>query len=647
MEMFFEDLRRALPYGARLLWDDWQMQPAVSFTDVNQDGKKEMLATYRLNDEIYTTVFTNDNTVWYAIGTTKGAHPFRVKGIDLYPAVVKSVGVNKWGYINHKGKFVTPLRYEDAEDFQTNGLATVKVKGKYGLINQYGQFIVHPRYDTIYPFSEGRAVVIDDAGFKVINERGKVLTKKAYSYIGTYQNARALFAGTNEENQYLYGYLNKQGKEVTPLRYEYASSFTNGKAVVKKTDGQYQLIDLNGNTLHTYDKAFVGELSEGLMAFQEENGGKFGYMNEQGATVIEPTFTGAQAFKDGLAIVNTDEQYRFKYGVIDPTGKLVIQPIYNEITMLGENRLALGKALAEDAPYKGSKFAIADRNGNLLTEFKFFDVQPYQYGYASASDGNQTFFLDKSGQVAKGLPVVKGNGTLTFEGALVKATIDMRLKYYNLKGLLVWSQNQVIPIDHRFRVIERKYNPNKDYLVYYPEVQGMRFPASQKKVNARLAELSAVKELDLTKPLESSYTGDFEIPFFRKQLIVFELNGYNYPFGAAHGMPTKIYPHVDLETGVFYELKDLFKPDSSYVRVLSDIIGEQIKTDPQYNYVFPDSYKGIAPDQPFYVDANNLYIYFTPYEIAPYAAGFPTFKIPYNQIDTIINKEGPFWRAFH
>ncbi|MHC0036172.1 WG repeat-containing protein [Pseudoneobacillus sp. C159] len=645
--MFFEDLRRALPEGARLLWDDWQMQPAVSLNNVNQDGKKEMLITYRLRDEIYTTIFIHDETNWYASTTTKGTLPFRVRGINLFPAVVKGVGGNRWGYINHKGKFVTPLKYEDAGDFQINGLAVVKIRGKYGLINQYGQFIVHPKYDSINPFFEGRATVIDDKGFKVINERGRVLTKKAYSFIGNYQNGRALFSGTNEENQYLYGYLTKQGKEVVPLRYQSATNFSNGKAVVKKQDGYYQLINLSGKTLNTYDQAFVGELSEGLMTFQQENGGKFGFMNEQGETIIEPAFTGAQAFRNGRAIVNTDRQYGFQYGLIDRTGKLTIQPIYNDIKMLGENRVALGKAVEETAPFKGSKYAIADIDGNILTDFKFFNVQAYQNGYASATDGIHTFFLDKSGHVAKGLPIVKGNGTLTFEGELIKANIDMRLKYNNLKGLLVWSQNQVIRIDHRFRVVERKFNPNKDYLVYYPEVHGMRFPAAQKKVNQRLAELSAVKEMNPSKPLDSSYTGDFEVPFFRKRLIIFELNGYHYPFGAAHGMPSKIYAHVDLESGAFYALKDLFKQGSPYVKVLSDIIGEQIKTDPQYSYVFRDSYKGIAPHQPFYVDDNNLYIYFTPYEIAPYAAGFPTFKIPYNEIDTIINKEGPFWRAFH
>jgi hypothetical protein len=644
--MFYEDLQRVLPQGSELLWDDWRQQPSVKIEDIDQDGKEEMLVSYSLQNQLYTTIFKHDYSFWYVASTLRGANPFHVKGIDLFPACLKGIGGKKWGYINHNGNFVTTVKYEDAQDFQMNGLSAVQINGEYGLINQWGQYIVYPQYSFFNPFSEGRAIVMDDKGFRVINERGKVLTSKAYSFIGNYQNERAMFAGMNEEGSYLYGFLNKQGKEVIPLKYESVTNFTAAKAVVKNPNGKYELIDQTGKTIETFSSAYVGQLSEGFIAFQRENGGKFGYMNVEGEVVIEPTYNGAQAFKNGRAVINMGAPL-FQYGLIDTTGKVVIKPKYSNINILGENRLALGKAIDDKNPRVGSKYAIADINGNLLTEFKYIKVLEYKNGYASATDEANTFFIDKNGQVTRNLPIAKGNGTLTFEGALIKGNIDLRLRYYNLNGTLVWSQNQIIPLNNRFRVIERKYRPNKDYLVYYPEIQGMRFEAMQKKVNANLAKLSCVKKMDPNNQLESTYTGDYEIFFFKNCLVVFELNGYDYTFGAAHGMPVKAYAHVDLESGAFYVLKDLFNPDSSYVKVLSNIIGEQIKNDPQYSYVFPDTYKGITPDQPFYVDDNNLYIYFAPYEIAPYAAGFPTFKIPFSNIDSIIDKNSSFWKSFH
>jgi hypothetical protein len=57
----------------------------------------------------------------------------------------------------------------------------------------------------------------------------------------------------------------------------------------------------------------------------------------------------------------------------------------------------------------------------------------------------------------------------------------------------------------------------------------------------------------------------FAIEFFRNKLLVLQLSSYRFPYGAAHGMPSELYPHVDLVSGRFYQLKALFKPGSNYV----------------------------------------------------------------------------------
>jgi hypothetical protein len=162
-----------------------------------------------------------------------------------------------------------------------------------------------------------------------------------------------------------------------------------------------------------------------------------------------------------------------------------------------------------------------------------------------------------------------------------------------------------------------------------------------------LKELSGVKTIPQHTQLDSSYAGDFDVSFYKNNLVVLEINGYDYPFGAAHGMPVKKYAHIDLKTGRFYQLKELFKQEADYVKVISEMIGEQIKNDEQYSYVFPDTYKGIKADQPFFISDGELNIYFEPYEIAPYAAGFPTFAIPFHDISSIIDHDGDFWRSFH
>jgi hypothetical protein len=306
----------------------------------------------------------------------------------------------------------------------------------------------------------------------------------------------------------------------------------------------------------------------------------------------------------------------------------------------------VGKAKDPLKPYRGSKYAIADMDGHFLTNFIYSEVTFFKDGLASADNDQYTFFIDRSGKFVKSLPIIRGGGTLSLEGDLIRAVVDVRTFYLDRTGRLVWEQNTVMPLANTYRVKEVKYKPNKDYIVYYPQIEGMENKAAQERVNRQLVELSQVKKIESSIQLDYSYEGDFSVEFFKMRLLVLRFTGYNYPFGAAHGMPSQIYVQVDLITGKIYELKDLFKPNSDYVKVLSEIIGKQIQTNLQ-DYVFPGSYHGIKADQPFYVKEDALYIYFNPYEIAPFAAGFPTFKIPFSEIINILDVTGQFWKYFH
>lgn len=564
----------------------------------------------------------------------------------LFPVSLKEAGGSKWGYINGKGTFVLKPIYEQAGDFQ-DGVAIVRLKGISGVIDFSGYFIVKPKYETIHPFSEGRATVIDHKGYKVIDESGKELTSRAYSYIGDYKEGRVLFSITDEKGKNLYGFLNRWGKEVIPASYQSATDFKDGKSVVELKNGGYALINLTGKVLQMYHFAFVGDYGEGLLAFQKSPEGKFGFMNEQGKVIIESRFRWAQSFQDGCAIVTISEGNHDYSGLIDKKGQYILKPNYQQIIYLGDERVAIGKAIDPEKPFLGSMYALGDTNGHILTGFIFNRIGKFENGAASATNDQSTFFIDKKGRRIDTLPIVTGNGELQLDKTLIKGEIDFRLLYFNKNSELVWKQNSVIPLHEPYSVIEKKYKPNKDFLIYYPQISGMGNRKKQEGINQLLKDIAGIKETPAHLQLESNYMGDFDIPFYRKELVVIEITGYNYPFGAAHGMPVKKYVHLDLKTGETFQLKDLFKPGSPYVKVLSERIGNQIKNNPQYTYVFPGSYKGIQVDQPFFISEASLNVYFAPYEIAPYAAGFPTFKIPFEELTDIIDQNGSFWHSFH
>ena len=59
-----------------------------------------------------------------------------IKNVNLYPAKRRTVRGDKWGYINDQGIFVINPKFQDAMDFEENGLAVVKVGDAYGIIDE-------------------------------------------------------------------------------------------------------------------------------------------------------------------------------------------------------------------------------------------------------------------------------------------------------------------------------------------------------------------------------------------------------------------------------------------------------------------------------------------------------------------------------
>lgn len=80
-------------------------------------------------------------------------------------------------------------------------------------------------------------------------------------------------------------------------------------------------------------------------------------------------------------MVNIAEDYGNSYGVIDKKGHFVIKPQYNDVSLLGENRIAVGKAISKENPRIGSRYAITDTNGKFLADFIYYGVGNYENGF--------------------------------------------------------------------------------------------------------------------------------------------------------------------------------------------------------------------------------------------------------------------------
>lgn len=566
---------------------------------------------------------------------------------EIYPALRNTKEGKVYGYINESGVFVIEPIYLNAYDFNSYGLAIVQEGEKFGLINKKGEYILKPTYDSINEFKENRAIFTSENYMGVIDEKGNIITKKKYNFISDYNDGRAIIGVNSNNGDYKYGYIDLDGNEIISPIYSEATSFNEGRALVKIKDGEYGLIDIYGKVINTYNHSYVSQYGNGLMVFGDSFEGPLGYINSDGEVVIKAKYKTAEGFKDGVAIVSESESFIGPYGLINKEGNYIYQPIFSDIKILGEGRVALGMPIGEGDIKLRSIYAIGDTKGNKLTDFIYLVVGEYKDGLAYASNERDTFFIDLSGKEAKNLPRVSGSGELSIKDGLVYADIDYSPYYLDKSGKIIYKPNDVINLDNTYSILKEKYKPNINYLIYNPIVKGISDKKVEAQVNNKLKELSYFRPYSENKNekvsiiteedvLDYDYYGDFSIKYFKNNLLNLEIQGYYYPIGAAHGMPSMKTPLINLDTGKFYTLGDLFIGGIYWSNELNKIIKNMIETDKQYEYIFKDQFKGIKPEQDFYIDDSNLYIYFPPYEIGPYAAGFVTFKIPFSEIQGMI-----------
>jgi len=64
----------------------------------------------------------------------------------------------KWGYIDTTGNVVVPPKYNEVQNF-SDGIARVRLGQKWGLVDTTGQELIKPTFEWIYEFVNGKAKV--------------------------------------------------------------------------------------------------------------------------------------------------------------------------------------------------------------------------------------------------------------------------------------------------------------------------------------------------------------------------------------------------------------------------------------------------------------------------------------------------------
>jgi WG containing repeat len=236
----------------------------------------------------------------YSRSEAIGGGNFTNLGSDFNDGLAKvcSAGQSeKCGYIDHTGKVVIPLKFDDAAEKFSNGLAWVRIERRFGYIDKTGKINTPLQsYSSADDFDGGLArVCADDEGGLMkcgyIDRTGKVVIALKFDRVARKFSNGLAWVVINKR----FGYIDKTGKVKIPAKFT----------------------DPSINTGNPYAK-------EGAISMSNGNGWFIANIDfDRGLALVRiPKTCG---FSVGEATPTSDENDCDGYGYIDTTGKLVFE----------------------------------------------------------------------------------------------------------------------------------------------------------------------------------------------------------------------------------------------------------------------------------------------------------------------------------
>jgi hypothetical protein len=162
-----------------------------------------------------------------------------------------------------------------------------------------------------------------------INASGKEIIPCKYIGDPCFHSGLVCLRSSNTAEE-KYGFFNNQGEQIIPFKFVQGAycEFENGECCVKMNDKNI-LINTKGEIVFTPSLTNNSStFSDGLaLAYTNPDRTGFGYYNRNNEWVIQPIYTSAKSFENGLAIVEMNG----KFGVINTLGKEVIPIKFDNI----------------------------------------------------------------------------------------------------------------------------------------------------------------------------------------------------------------------------------------------------------------------------------------------------------------------------
>jgi hypothetical protein len=206
-----------------------------------------------------------------------------------------------------------------------------------------------------------------------------------------------------------------------------------------------------------------------------------------------------------------------------------------------------------------------------------------------------------------------------------------------------------IQSENKFKLGEKSIIKNLDYLKEDIKIPQLVDGNDEKKINLINSVINKdilpkVEEAEKTSKEYFDGVGQekptFPYEIYSKytiaednNLLLSLYNDYYEYLGGAHGITTRTSYTIDKDKESLITLKELFVQGYPYSDIINKKIKEEISKNPENYFDSGKEFKGISEKQSFYIEGDNLVIYYQLYDIAPYVFGIPEFKIPLKLFD--------------
>ena len=406
------------------------------------------------------------------------------------------------GHLNANGEKVVmlddgsyvelPSKFAWGYDFK-NGIAKVLINGCENFIDKSFNIVIASENQTI-PIDEsidylvskdkkGNYIFVQDDKYGIIDHSGKIIIEAKYQSL-SHLTDDLYIAGIVKEGDYYstYGVIDIDDKTI--LTFEYSSIKPYGGKIPRSywswddeyiteqveisEDVQhwlvhkngYGLIDRNGNICIPPEYNDIQKFENGFFVKSND---KYGVIDSNYTIICAPKYSTIKPIGNGLWKVSiiTSQTYNNKtevFGILDSFGKERLEPVYQFIGDVDDDRVAKGRAIIN---LRG-QLGLVDENYCILAEPQYEHISDFKNGKATV---NRRIF--KPG--VPGVTIVRGeidiNGIFTDIEESTKSKINNNTSNSETKtiktlknGFVVIQKNDPSPIYQYCAIIDKNNN---------------------------------------------------------------------------------------------------------------------------------------------------------------------------------------------